>query len=84
MVTVHEGLGPGWVAQFVERHPVNQKVASSIASQGTYLSWRFDLWLGCVWEVTDRCFSLSKINKNTLKKKGGSEIHKRYTEKATY
>ena len=40
-----------WLS-WLEHHPVQQKVASSIASQGTYLSCGFDPWLGCVWEVT--------------------------------
>ena len=43
----------------MEHRPVHQKVAGSIPSQGTHLGCRFDPPLGCVWEATNGCFSLT-------------------------
>ena len=58
---------------WLEYHPIHQKSADLIPSQGTYLGYRFNPWSGCIWEATDWCFtsmflftlpsSLSKISK---------------------
>lgn len=45
------------MAQLVERHPVDQKVAGLIPSQGTYLGYGFGSRSGHVQETTNRCFS---------------------------
>ena len=58
---------PGWVAQFIGvlSH------TGSIPSQGTYLGCGLDSQSGCIWEETDRCFSLpsslSQINEHILR-----------------
>ena len=44
------------VAQWIKRWPVNQKVTSSIPSQGTCLGCRPGPGWG-VWEATDQCIS---------------------------
>ena len=50
----------GWLS-WLEHHPLHQKVAGSIPSQGTYLGGRFDPWLGHVREATN-WWSLSLSN----------------------
>ena len=47
-----------WLSQW-EHHLINQRVAGSIPSQGTYLGFRSSPQSGCVREATNRCFSLS-------------------------
>ena len=46
------------MAQLVGCHPANQKVTSSIPSQGTCLGCRFGPQSGHIWEAINRCFSL--------------------------
>ena len=41
-----------WLS-WLESHPVHQKAAGLIPSQGTYLGCRFDPRWGCVQEATD-------------------------------
>ena len=36
---------------WLERHPIHQKAAGSISSQGTYLGCGFDPWSGHIQEV---------------------------------
>ena len=44
------------VTQWIEHWPANQKVTSSIPSQGKYLGCgQFPGW-GCVWGASDRLF----------------------------
>ena len=49
------------VAQLVGHHPANQKVTSSVTSQGTCLGCRFGPWLGRMQEDTNRYFSLTSM-----------------------
>ena len=69
--------GLGQVAQWLDCHPVHQKVAGLIPGQGTYIDCRFVLGGDTIgWKATNRCFSpslslltpstLSKINKQIL------------------
>ena len=46
-------------AQWIEHRPANQRVASSIPSQGTCLGGRLSPRSGHVLEATDHCFSLT-------------------------
>ena len=46
---------------WLEHCSIYQKVAGSIPGQGTYLGCEFDPWLGCLWEATDQCFSLTSM-----------------------
>ena len=52
------------VAQLVGCHPVKQKFASSIPSQGTYLGCGPGPQLGCEQEATNKCFSLTLMFPN--------------------
>ena len=66
----------GWL-NWLEHHPIHQKIAGLIPSQETYLGCVFDPMSGHIWEATNRCFchinvslslslslSLSTISKN--------------------
>ena len=56
----YEKSSYGWVAQ-LECHPAHQKVVGSISNQSICLGCGLDLWPRCVWEATDRCFSLTSM-----------------------
>ena len=43
----------------LKRCPMHQKVSGSIPGQDTYVGCGFPHSLGCVWEATDQCFSLT-------------------------
>ena len=47
-----------WLS-FLEHCPVHLKVTGSIPGQGTYLGCKFDPQSGCIWEATNRYFSLT-------------------------
>ena len=49
-----------WLS-WLECHPVHQRVAGLIPGQGTCLGCRLHPWLGCMWEATNRCFSLASM-----------------------
>ena len=58
----HRGRALTGVALLVGRWPTKQNVSCSIPGQGiTCLGCRFWSWLGCVWEATDWCFSLTSM-----------------------
>ena len=69
------GALAGWLT-WLECCPIHQKLGGSIPGQGTYLGCRFDSQLGCIWEATNWCFSLSlpstisKIYKHIFLKHG--------------
>ena len=44
---------------WLEPHPMHQKAASLVPSQGTYPGCGFNPQLGRMWETTDQCFSLT-------------------------
>ena len=54
VVSALAGLFSWW-----ECRPVYQTVVGSIPCQGTYLSFRFNLWLGHICEATNLCFSFT-------------------------
>ena len=54
-------FGPGHMAQLVGVLFCATKGGRFDSGQGTCLGCRFDPWVGCVWEATRRCFSLTMM-----------------------
>ena len=55
------GPWPVWLGSLEERHPVDQKIAGLITSQGTYPGCRFHPHVGCVQVGSDQYSSLTSI-----------------------
>ena len=51
---------PGWLS-WLDLHSIHQRVAGFIPSQDTYIDCGFSPPLGCLWEATNRCFSITSV-----------------------